>query len=259
MGKYFHTPRKETSDNIKARRTSPTRHFFPYQRRREDRHMRSNWKVSKEIFSGSTSLILGSGKSSLLSVLLRIIDIDSGSLAIDGLDLELIRRETIRSRLITIPQDPFILSGSLRLNADPGGNASDESIIAALTKVGLWDILESRGGLEANMNTNPLSQGQLQIFCLARAMLRTGKGKVLVLDEATSSVDSETDLLMQRLIREEFSECTVLTVAHRLDTIMDSDRVIVLDAGKLVEMGSPEELMKREGAFWGLRGGSHSD
>lgn len=221
--------------------------------------MRSNWKVSKEIFSGSTSLILGSGKSSLLSVLLRIIDIDSGSLAIDGLDLELIRRETIRSRLITIPQDPFILSGSLRLNADPGGNASDESIIAALTKVGLWDILESRGGLEANMNTNPLSQGQLQIFCLARAMLRTGKGKVLVLDEATSSVDSETDLLMQRLIREEFSECTVLTVAHRLDTIMDSDRVIVLDAGKLVEMGSPEELMKREGAFWGLRGGSHSD
>ncbi|TVY88460.1 ABC transporter [Lachnellula willkommii] len=201
----------------------------------------------------------GSGKSSLLSVLLRIIDIDSGSLTIDGLDLELIRRETIRSRLITIPQDPFILSGSLRLNADPGGNASDESIIAALTKVGLWDILESRGGLDANMNTNPLSQGQLQIFCLARAMLRTGKGKVLVLDEATSSVDSETDLLMQRLVREEFSACTVLTVAHRLDTIMDSDRVIVLDAGKLVEMGSPGELMKREGAFWGLRGGSHGD
>ncbi|TVY29246.1 ABC transporter [Lachnellula hyalina] len=201
----------------------------------------------------------GSGKSSLLSVLLRIIDIDSGSLTIDGLDLELIRRETIRSRLITIPQDPFILSGSVRLNADPSGNAGDESIIAALAKVGLWDILESRGGLEANMNTNPLSQGQLQIFCLARAMLRTGKGKILVLDEATSSVDSETDLLMQRLIREEFSECIVLTVAHRLDTIMDSDRVIVLDAGRLVEMGSPEELMKREGAFWGLRGGSHND
>jgi ATP-binding cassette, subfamily C (CFTR/MRP), member 1 len=108
------------------------------------------------------------------------------------------------------------------------------------------------------MNTNPLSQGQQQIFCLARAMLRTGKGRILVLDEATSSVDSETDLQMQRLIREEFSECTVLTVAHRLDTIMDSDRVIVLDAGRLVEMGSPEELMKTEGTFWGLRGGGHS-
>ena len=105
------------------------------------------------------------------------------------------------------------------------------------------------------MNTNPLSQGQQQIFCLARAMLRTGKGRILVLDEATSSIDSETDLLMQRLIREEFRECTVLTVAHRLDTIMDSDQVIVLDAGRLMEMGSPEDLIKNEGTFWELRGG----
>lgn len=86
-------------------------------------------------------------------------------------------------------------------------------------------------------------------------MLRTGKGKILILDEATSSVDSDTDVLIQKLIREDFSDFTVLTVAHRLDTIMDSDRVLVLDSGKLIEMGSPEELMKSEGAFWELRGG----
>lgn len=188
-------------------------------------------------------------------MLLRIIDIDSGSLIVDGQDLDFVRRETIRSRFITIPQDPFILSGSVRLNADPSATASDEAIIGALEKVGLWKILESRGGLDSNVNTNPLSHGQQQIFCLARAMLRIGKGKILILDEATSSVDGDTDLLMQRLIREEFSDCTVLTVAHRLDTIMDSDRVLVLDAGRVVEMGPPQELLKNEGAFWGLRGG----
>ncbi|TVY83109.1 Multidrug resistance-associated protein [Lachnellula suecica] len=197
----------------------------------------------------------GSGKSSLLSVLLRMLDIDSGSLIIDGQDLQLIRREAIRSRLITIPQDPFILSGSVRLNADPSGTTSDASIIAALKKVRLWEVLESRDGLETDMNVNPLSHGQQQIFCLARAMLKAGKGKILVLDEATSNVDADTDLLMQRLIRQEFKDCTVLTVAHRLDTIMDSDRVMVLDAGILVEMGSPEQLLKQKGAFWGLRGG----
>lgn len=89
-------------------------------------------------------------------------------------------------------------------------------------------------------------------------MLRSGKGKILVLDEATSSVDAETDLFIQRLIREEFSKHTVLTVAHRIDTIMDSDRVLVLDAGRMVEMGSPKELMKNEGAFWELRGGKRA-
>lgn len=105
------------------------------------------------------------------------------------------------------------------------------------------------------MTTNPLSQGQQQIFCLARAMLRKGS-KILVLDEATSNVDAETDGLMQRLIREEFKEWTTVTVAHRLDTIMDSDRIFVLDKGMLVESGSPEELLTKKGAFWELRGGS---
>lgn len=216
-------------------------------------------REGKQHFSGSLISLnnRNSGKSSLLSVLLRILDYDSGSVIIDGQDLEYVRRETLRSRFITIPQDPFILSGSIRLNIDPSGTASDEAMVAALKRVSLWDILESRGGLDADLNSNPLSQGQQQIFCLARAMLRIGKGKLLVLDEATSSVDADTDLLMQRLIREEFKDCTVLTVAHRLDTIMDSDRVLVLDAGRVVEMGPPQELLKQEGAFWGLRGGRH--
>lgn len=141
----------------------------------------------------------------------------------------------------------------MRLNADPTGLVSGELIIAALTKVGLWTILESRGGLEAEMAVNPLSQGQQQIFCLARAILRKGS-RILVLDEATSNVDAETDGVMQRLIREESAHWTIVTVAHRLDTILDSDRILVLDKGTIVESGSPEELLARKGVFWDLRG-----
>lgn len=141
----------------------------------------------------------------------------------------------------------------MRVNADPTGAASDELITAVLVKVGLWTILESRGGLDADMVVNPLSHGQQQIFCLARAMLRKGN-KILVLDEATSNVDAETDGLMQKLIRQEFAEWTIMTVAHRLDTILDSDRILVLDKGIVVENGSPEELIAKKGAFYALMG-----
>ncbi|KAE9378324.1 putative multidrug resistance protein [Stipitochalara longipes BDJ] len=196
----------------------------------------------------------GSGKSSLLSVLLRILDMESGTITIDGVNLQVLPREIIRSRLVTIPQDPFILSGSVRLNADPTSSTSDELIIAALTKVGLWSILSERGGLDAEMTANPLSQGEQQIFCLARAMLKT-QGRILVLDEATSNVDAETDQLMQRLIREEFKGYTIITVAHRLDTILDSDRIVVLEAGRVVEVGAPHVLLGRPSAFRELRGG----
>ncbi|KAH7350682.1 P-loop containing nucleoside triphosphate hydrolase protein [Rhexocercosporidium sp. MPI-PUGE-AT-0058] len=182
----------------------------------------------------------GSGKSTLLSVLLRILDMTSGTILIDGIDLKVVPREIIRSRIVTIPQEPFILSETVRLNADPTSSAADDFIIAALTKVGLWDILSARGGLDAEMTANPLSHGQQQIFGLARAMLKTN-AKILVLDEATSNVDGETDRIMQKLIREEFKDFTVLTVAHRMDTIMDSDRIAVLDGGCLVEFKEPQK------------------
>jgi ATP-binding cassette subfamily C (CFTR/MRP) protein 1 len=173
---------------------------------------------------------------------------DSGTIIIDGQDLQTLPREIIRTRMIAIPQDPFILSETVRVNADPGGQVSDEKIIAALTKVGLWSVIEPRGGLDENMKTQPLSVGQQQLFCLARAMLRTSK--ILILDEATSNVDRETDQLMQRIIREEFNQHTIITVAHRLDTILDSDMVAVLDAGALVEFGNPKELLEQENSVF---------
>jgi ATP-binding cassette, subfamily C (CFTR/MRP), member 1 len=191
--------------------------------------------------------MLHSGKSSLLLSLCRLIEIDSGSIIIDGVDLRTIPREVIRTRITAIPQDPFVLSDSVRVNADTSGEASDDAIISALKKVQLWDAIQTRGGLDAQMKSQPLSQGQQQLFCLARAMLR--KSKILILDEATSNVDSETDALMQQIIREVFAQNTIITVAHRLKTISDSDMVAVLHEGKLVEFGPPGELLQKPSMY----------
>lgn len=168
------------------------------------------------------------------------------------MDLRTLPRDVIRLRITAIPQEPFILSGSVRLNADPSGTVSDDRIIDALTKIHLWSVIEARGGLEIDLMSRPLSQGQQQLFCLARALLR--KSRVLILDEATSNVDTETDQLMQRVIRQEFKHHTIITVAHRLNTIMDADRVAVLDNGRLVEFGEPRELLERESMFRELHG-----
>lgn len=181
-----------------------------------------------------------------MSILLRLQDIKTGTILIDDIDIVTIPRNLLRSRLIAIPQDPFILPGSIRFNADPMGTATDEEIISALTKVHLSKLLESRsGGLDADLTEQTLSHGEQQLFALSRAILRRGKGgagRILILDEATSSMDVETDRLIQEVIRTEFSGYTILCVAHRMDTIRDSDKIAVLDEGRLVRFGPPEEL-----------------
>jgi len=161
----------------------------------------------------------------------------------------MIPRETIRERLLIVPQEPLILAGSLRFNANPQGDADDTSICAALERVGLEDLLSaSRGGLDATIAPSTLSQGQKQLLALARLLLKKQKqgGAVLVLDEAASSVDMAADAMLQRVVREDFSGCTTVAVAHRLDTIMDSDVIVVMDGGGVVEFGAPAELLLRE-------------
>jgi len=194
-------------------------------------------------------LTYNSGKSSFLLTLLRILEIQSGAIFIDGVDLSTIPRERIRTSMITIPQDPFILNDTVRVNADPTRIVSDTAIISALQKVKLWETIETRGGLDAQMKIQPLSQGQQQLFVLARAILCKEKIRILILDEATSQVDLETDQLMQDIIREEFKTHVIITVAHRLNTILDSDRVAVLNQGELTEFGDPRELMEQPSWF----------
>ncbi|KAH8681655.1 putative ATP-binding cassette transporter [Xylariales sp. PMI_506] len=193
----------------------------------------------------------GSGKSSLVGTILRLLELDSGSISIDGIDLATVPRETIRQQLVTIPQHPLILVGSLRLNIDSHSEHPDSAVIHALERVGLWSVLSDRGGLDADLVASSLSKGQQQLLALARALLK--KGRVLILDEPTSNVDTETDAVMQRVLREEFGDCTVLTVAHRLDTIMDCDCIAVMDQGRLVEYGAPQELLAtKDGWFTNL-------
>jgi ABC-type multidrug transport system ATPase subunit len=176
-----------------------------------------------------------------------MIELNAGSILVDDIDISTLPREAVRSGLIAIPQEPYFLSGTVRLNADPFCAATDAAVTAALTKVGLLAIFKEKGGLDAEFDIDMLSHGQRQLFCLARAMLC--RSKVVVLDEATSSVDGETDKLMQRLIREEFANRTIIAVAHRLNTVLDFDRVAVLEKGVLLECDEPMALLARPSAF----------
>ncbi|QDS72379.1 hypothetical protein FKW77_008421 [Venturia effusa] len=155
----------------------------------------------------------GSGKSTLILSLLRLISPSAGSILIDGIDISSIRPSILRRRLTTVPQDPLTMTGTIRSNVDPFGEHPDTEIISVATEFHIWSALENRGGLDATLLDQPLSQGEQQLLCLARAALR--KSSVLILDEATSSLDDETDRLIQKVIKQKFADCTVICVAHR--------------------------------------------
>lgn len=212
--------------------------------------------------------------------MLRLVDLSHGSITIDQTDISEIAPESIRERLIAVPQDPFTLLGTIRYNADIMGLSRDSDIMSVLKDFGVWAAIESRGGLDALLEDHPLSQGEQQLFCLARAILKrqtsNGRCQVLILDEATSSLDAQTDQRVQKAMRDVFHDCTVFSVAHRvcfqshlspnlqivyfmkpkreltveqLDTIIDLDRIAVLDSGCLVEFDTPQNLLARDGVF----------
>ncbi|CAG7725610.1 unnamed protein product, partial [Allacma fusca] len=187
----------------------------------------------------------GAGKSSLTLGLFRIVEAAGGSIDIDGLNLANMGLHDVRGKLTIIPQDPVLFSGTLRHNLDPFQTYSDDSLWHSLEYAHLKKFVdELPAGLDYIISEGGenLSVGQRQLVCLARALLR--KTKILILDEATAAVDLETDDLIQQTIRSEFKECTVLTIAHRLNTIMDCNRVMVLDKGEIREFDSPNNLMQ---------------
>ncbi|XP_077205501.1 ATP-binding cassette sub-family C member 2 isoform X2 [Paroedura picta] len=192
----------------------------------------------------------GAGKSSLTNCLFRILEAAGGKILIDGLDIATLGLHDLRQNLTIIPQDPVLFSGTLRMNLDPFDQYSDEEVWRALElahlKPYVHNLPEGLSHLVSEAGEN-MSVGQRQLLCLARALLR--KSKILILDEATAAVDMETDHLIQETIRTEFASCTVLTIAHRLHTIMDSNRVMVLQAGKIVEFNNPEQLLEEGGIF----------
>ncbi|KXX78551.1 Metal resistance protein YCF1 [Madurella mycetomatis] len=196
----------------------------------------------------------GAGKSSLTLALFRIIEPDTGMISLDGLNTSTIGLLDLRRRLAIIPQDAALFEGTIRDNLDPGHVHDDTELWSVLEHARLKEHVASmEGGLEAKIHEggSNLSQGQRQLVSLARAMLTPSN--ILVLDEATATVDVQTDAMLQTTLRGPlFANRTIITVAHRINTIMDSDRVVVLEKGEVVEFDTPRELLKKRGVFWGL-------
>ncbi|KAJ3009785.1 UNVERIFIED_CONTAM: hypothetical protein HDU68_002501 [Siphonaria sp. JEL0065] len=193
----------------------------------------------------------GSGKSTLMTALFRIVEPSQGTVEIDGLDVSKLGLHTLRSRLQIIPQEPVLFTGTVRSNIDVEGKFSDQEIWESLDLVGLkeyvTELAEKLDAPVAERGQN-LSVGQRQLMMLASAICH--KPKILVMDEASSSVDQAADLLIQSSIRTHFKETTVISIAHRVNTIADFDRIIVLDAGTLVEYDTPANLLQRENSVF---------
>ncbi|KAM9411393.1 ATP-binding cassette sub-family C member 3 isoform 4-T4 [Salvelinus alpinus] len=195
----------------------------------------------------------GAGKSSMTLCLFRLLEAAGGEITIDGVKISEIGLHDLRSKLTIIPQEPVLFSGSLRMNLDPFEKYSDGEVWKALELSHLNKFVSNQPAkleLACSEGGENLSVGQRQLVCLARALLR--KTRILILDEATAAIDLETDDLIQSTIRTQFEDCTVFTIAHRLNTIMDYTRVLVLDKGQIAEFDTPTNLLFQRGIFYGM-------
>uniref|UniRef100_A0A8D0A4J0 ATP-binding cassette, sub-family C (CFTR/MRP), member 3 n=1 Tax=Sander lucioperca TaxID=283035 RepID=A0A8D0A4J0_SANLU len=195
----------------------------------------------------------GAGKSSMTLCLFRLLEAAAGEITIDKVKISEIGLHDLRSKLTIIPQEPVLFSGTLKMNLDPFEKYSDEEVWRALEHSHLHKFVSNQPAkleLECSEGGENLSVGQRQLVCLARALLR--KTRILILDEATAAIDLETDDLIQSTIRTQFEDCTVFTIAHRLNTIMDYTRVLVLDKGQVAEFDTPANLLSQRGIFYGM-------
>ncbi|GFY83440.1 multidrug resistance-associated protein 14 [Actinidia rufa] len=195
----------------------------------------------------------GSGKTTLIGALFRLVEPAGGKILVDEIDISMLGLHDLRSRFGIIPQDPTLFNGTVRYNLDPLSQHTDREIWEVLRKCQLREaVQEKEEGLDSLVveDGSNWSMGQRQLFCLGRALLR--RSQILVLDEeATASIDNTTDLILQRTIRTEFAYCTVITVAHRIPTVMDCTMVLAISDGKLVEYDEPMKLMNRDGSLFG--------
>ncbi|CAA7388821.1 unnamed protein product [Spirodela intermedia] len=195
----------------------------------------------------------GSGKSTLIQALFRVVEPTEGMMVIDGIDISMLGLHDLRSRFGIIPQEPVLFEGTVRSNIDPTGVYSDDEIWTSLDRCQLKEVVagkpEKLDSMVVDSGDN-WSVGQRQLLCLGRVMLK--HSRILFMDEATASVDSQTDAVIQRIIREDFASCTIISIAHRIPTVMDCDRVLVVDAGFAAEFDKPSNLIERPSLFGAL-------
>jgi ATP-binding cassette, subfamily C (CFTR/MRP), member 1 len=205
----------------------------------------------------------GAGKSSLMVALLRLVDLNDGTILIDKTDITILGLAKLRENIAVIPQDPVLFSGTVRSNLDPFDEYTDESLYEVLEDVGLFKPKASSASSESlkslsNVRIHSLddivlesgsnfSNGQRQLIVIARALMR--RQKIVISDEATASVDGETDDAIQKVFRTKFVNATCITIAHRLNTIMDSDYILVMDDGRAAEFDTPKNLLQKGGMF----------
>ncbi|KAG5231750.1 ABC transporter family member [Salix suchowensis] len=192
----------------------------------------------------------GSGKSTMIQVFFRLVEPTGGQIIIDGIDICMLGLHDLRSRFGIIPQEPVLFEGTVRSNVDPVGQYTDEEIWKSLERCQLKDVIAAKPEkLDSPVidSGDNWSVGQRQLLCLGRVMLK--HGRLLFMDEATASVDSQTDTMIQKIIREEFVDCTIFSIAHRIPTVMDCDRVLVIDAGLSREFDKPSRLLERPTLF----------
>ncbi|KAL7786231.1 P-loop containing nucleoside triphosphate hydrolase protein [Trichoderma ceciliae] len=220
--------------------------------------------ISLQIQAGQKVAICGrsgSGKSSLLSTLFGLLDY-SGTIMVDGLNISQMSKQVLRLGLIVVPQHPVLFPGSLRSNLLYDSDQrlqmpTDGDIIGLLERLEVWDTVCQSGSLDTDMADLALSYGQKQLLCLARAILRKDESKIVILDEAMSAVDHHTEELMIKALEMEFTQHTVVSIVHRLHTVREFDVLVALDQGKIVEMGSPKELITERGQLRRLQGGQN--
>lgn len=208
-------------------------------------------EVSFFVKSGEKVAIVGrtgAGKSSLLLALFRLVDIETGIIVVDDENIHDISSKVLRQKIAALPQEPLIFSGTVRENIDPFNKYSDKDITTALMKCQLSEFVKDEGLLDQEISLKTLSSGESQLFSLARILLE--KSKILCLDEATSNVDTDTDQVIQKVIREEFKDSTIITIAHRIETVMDYDRVLVMSRGQIIEEGNPTNLVESKNSFF---------
>ena len=195
----------------------------------------------------------GSGKSTLCLSIFRLIEPYTGTIFIDDIDIQKIGLDLLRKSLTYIPQEPILMEGSLKFNIDPFDYSNNEEIIQILKKIGFEYNEDDNKILERHIevNGNNLSIGEKQLICIARAVLK--KTKILIMDEATANIDVKTEEKIQKIINDTFNDCTIITIAHRIKTILNYDKILVLESGKIIEFDSPKNLLEnKESHFYKL-------